>query len=137
MTKKEEKAIQVPKLEVISKEGLERTRDRQCYLPKTDIYEIDGEIIIVADLPGVDQKSIEITLEKNILTINTYANVNEIEGFTIAYSEYEPGDFQRSFRISDEIDRDKIEALVTNGELRLRLPKAETAKTKKIAVKAG
>jgi HSP20 family protein len=71
------------------------------------------------------------------LSINAFANPVFHEGFKLAYSEYEPGDYQRSFRIATEIDHDKIEATVINGELRLRLPKAEAAKARKIQVKAG
>ena len=135
MTKKE-KAIQVPKKEMIQKEDMERTRERQCFIPKTDIYEIDSEIVIIADIPGVDQKNVDITLEKNILTINAFTDTALPEGYNLKYSEYEPGDFQRSFRIIDEIDRDKIEAEVNNGELHLRLPKAGTSQVKKIPVVA-
>jgi HSP20 family molecular chaperone IbpA len=53
------------------------------------------------------------------------------------YSEYETGDYERAFTLSDEIDRDKIAATVKNGVLRLELPKAEKAKPKKIAITAA
>jgi HSP20 family molecular chaperone IbpA len=137
MAKKEEKALEVPKQEVITKEDMERTRERQCFIPKTDIYETDQEIVLVADIPGADQKSIDITMEKNILTIEAFTDIDIPEGYRLAYSEYEPGDYQRSFRLSGDVDRDKIEAEVTNGELRLKLPKSEAVKSKKIEVKAG
>jgi len=137
MENSEEKAMQAPEQELITEEEMERTRERRCFIPKTDIFETDEELFIVADIPGVDQSSIDITLEKNILTIVAYGNPTVPEGYNLVYGEYEPGDFQRSFRISSEIEHDKIEATVTNGELRLRLPKAETAKVKKILVKTG
>ena len=54
MAKKEDKALEVPKQEVITKEDMERTRERRCFIPKTDIYETDQEIILVADIPGAD-----------------------------------------------------------------------------------
>jgi HSP20 family molecular chaperone IbpA len=53
------------------------------------------------------------------------------------YSEYEEGDYMRSFRLSNEIDQENIDAKVSNGELWLHLPKIEQAKVKKIAVKAA
>ena len=139
MTKKknEEKAIQVPKQEVIKKEEMERTRERQCFIPKTDIFETDKEIVVIADVPGVDQQSIDITLEKSMLTLNAFVDLSLPEGYQLEYTEYEPGDFQRNFRISDEIDHDKIEARVTNGELHLRLPKSEKSQVKKIPVVTG
>ena len=135
MENSEEKAMQAPEQELITEEEMERTRESRCFIPKTDIFETDEELFIVADIPGVDQSSIDITLEKNILTLVAYGNPTVPEGYNLVYGEYEPGDFQRSFRISSEIEYDKIEATVTNGELSLRLPKAETAKVKKIPVK--
>ncbi len=137
MTKNEEKAMQAPEQEVITKEDMERTRERLCFVPKTDIYETEEEIVIIADVPGVDLNSVDITLENNILTINAYNNPKIPEGYELVYSEYDPGDFQRSFRISNEIDGDRIEAEVTNGALRLRLPKTDSVKIKKIPVSSG
>jgi HSP20 family protein len=138
MAKKEEKALmKAPEQEVVAKEDMERTRERQCFVPKADIYESEREIVVVADIPGASQDSIEITLDKNVLTIDAFVDPEIPEGYSLAWGEYEIGDYQRSFRLSGEIDRDKIEATVANGELRLRLPKAEEAKAKKILVKTG
>ena len=136
MAKKEEKSLEIPKQEVIKVDELERTRDRYCYIPKTDIYETEDEIILIADIPGADQDSVDITLEKNVLSINALVDNDVHAGYDRIYSEYESGDFRRSFRLSDEINQNNIKAVVSNGELRLHLPKAEPAKAKKIMVKA-
>jgi len=133
----EEKTIEAEKREITEAEEIERTRECQCFIPRADIYETEDMIVVVTDMPGVDEKSVDITLEKNILTINGYVNINEPEGYSLAWAEYEVGDYQRSFRISNEIDRDKIEATIKDGVLRLQLPKVEQAKLKKIAVKQG
>ncbi len=114
----------------------ERTRARLAFVPRADIYETDEQIVIVADMPGVDEKTIDITLEKNVLTINGYVEFEPPAGYSLAYAEYRVGDYQRRFSISDEIDRNGIEAVVKNGVLHLHLPKAAPA-THKIAVKAG
>jgi len=137
MAKKEEKSLEIPKQEVIKVDELERTRDRYCYIPKTDIYETGDEIILIADVPGADQDSVDITLEKNVLSINALVDDDIPAGYDRIYSEFESGDFQRSFRLSDEINQNNIKAFVSNGELRLHLPKAEPAKTKKIKVEAA
>jgi len=137
MANTKDKSLDVPKQEVVNTEEMERTRDRQCFIPKTDIYENEDEIIILADMPGVNEGSLDITLEKNILTIQAFVDESYPEGFERVYSEYVSGDYQRSFKLSDEVDQEKIEAVVSNGELRLRLPKAEPAKAKKIKVKAA
>jgi HSP20 family protein len=118
-------------------EGVERTRPRKVYTPNVDILEKKDEIVVTADLPGVDETSLDITLEKNVLTIH---GMTEAEEATVArplYAEYGVGDFQRAFTISEEVDRDTIRATVKNGVLRLVLPKAQAAKTRKIQVLAG
>ncbi len=125
------------KQEVTTMGDAERTRARRAYVPRVDIYETADEIVAVADMPGVDENSVEITLEKNVLTINGYVEPEEPEDYCLAYAEYEIGDYQRSFTLSNEIDQDKIEAMVKNGVLHLRLPKAGPAKTRKITVKAA
>ena len=137
MAKNESNEMQLSEQEAIATEELERTREKQCFVPKTDIYETEQEIILVADIPGVGSNAIDITLEKNVLTIEAIANTTAPEGYKITYSEYEPGDFRRQFRLAGEIDQDNIEATVTDGVLRLRLPKAEIARVKKIPIKAG
>jgi HSP20 family molecular chaperone IbpA len=131
------KTMEVEKQEVTATEDTERTRDCRCFVPRADIYEVDDQIVIVADVPGADENSIEVTLEKNILTINAYVEPIAPEGYSLAFAEYEVGDYQRSFRLSNEIDRDKIQATVKDGVLRLYLPKAASALTRKISVKAG
>ena len=114
----------------------ERTRVRKVYIPQVDIYETKDTIVLVADMPGVDEKSVDITLEKNVLTITGDVLQTDYKGYNISYAEYETGDYQRAFTISDEVDRDKIDASVRNGVLKVTLPKAEKAKVKKIVIKA-
>lgn len=128
---------EVNKQEVATTEGAERTRECQCFVPRADIYEVDDLIVVVIDVPGASNESIEVSLEKNILTVNAYVDTTEPEGYSLSFAEYEVGDYQRSFRISNEIDREKIDATVKDGVLRLYLPKAKEALTRKISVKAA
>ncbi|MEJ2486500.1 MAG: Hsp20/alpha crystallin family protein [Anaerolineales bacterium] len=137
MAKKEDKAMEVQNQQEITAEDTERTRERKCYIPKADIFETDKEIVVIADIPGVSNKSIDITLENGLLTINAFVNPVVPDGYSLVYSEYEEGDYMRSFRLSNEIDQENIDAKVSNGELWLHLPKIEQAKVKKIAVKAA
>ena len=123
--------------QVESKHETERIRERRVFLPRTDIYETKDGLELVMDVPGADEKSVEITLEKNILTINAYPVFARPENHVLAYAEYSEGDYQRSFALSDEIDRTKIDAKVKNGVLYLHLAKAGAAKPHKISVKAG
>ena len=121
----------------IAEGDVERTRARRCYVPRTDIYELGDDVFLAVDMPGVDDKSVDITLERNVLTINGYVDPVFPENYQMAYAEYDVGDYQRSFKLSDDVDRDRIEATVKDGVLRLRLPKADTAKARKIAVTAA
>ena len=132
-----EKTMELEKQEVTITEDTERTRDTRCFIPRSDIYELDDQIVIVADVPGVDEKSLDVTLEKNVLTINALIDPVVPQGFSLSLAEYEVGDFSRSFRLSDEIDRENIQASVKDGVLRLYLPKAKEAIMRKISVKAG
>jgi HSP20 family molecular chaperone IbpA len=134
----QDKELQVQeseKQEAAVADGTERTRARRVFVPRVDIYETDDDIFAVADIPGVDGKSVEITLEKNVLTINGFVEPEQSDKYSLSYAEYEMGDYERSFKLSNEIDQGKVEATVKDGVLHLRLPKAGPAKTRKISVK--
>jgi len=115
----------------------ERTRNGKVYVPKVDIYETKEAIILVADMPGVDEKTVDVVLDKNTLTISGTSEPLSFKDYSIGYCEYDVGDYQRAFTISDEVDKDKIEATVKNGVLRLILCKAEKVKARKIAIKGA
>ena len=132
---KEIQTQDVEKQEVEVTEGTERTRPGKAYIPRADIYETEKSLVIVADMPGVDKDAVDITLEKNILTLNGSVEFTQPDNFSLAYTEYETGDYERSFTLSSEIDRDNIEAAIKDGVLKITLPKVAQS-TKKIAVKA-
>ena len=115
----------------------ERTRTRKVYVPKVDIYETKDAIVLLADMPGVDEKTVDITLEKNALILKGTVEPFPIKDHSIAYAEYDTGDYERAFTISDAVDRERIEAAVRNGVLRVTLYKAEPVKARKIAIKAA
>jgi HSP20 family molecular chaperone IbpA len=123
--------------EEIVEGDVERTRSRRCFVPRVDIYENNEDIFLAADMPGVDERSVDITLEKSVLTITGNVEPVQPDNYSLAYAEYNIGDFQRSFSLTDQIDQENIEATVKDGVLRLRLPKAPQAKARKIAIKAG
>ena len=136
MTNENELQVQDAEKQEINEIEAERTRDRKAFIPRADIYEDGDNIFIVADVPGVDENSVEITLEKSVLSIDGYVEPQAPVGYTLAYAEYETGDYQRSFKLSNQVDLNKIEATVKDGVLRLLLPKVGPAQTKKIAVTA-
>jgi len=127
-------AQEIAKQEVQQPAGTERIGTRKIYVPQVDIYETKDSIVLVADIPGTDEKSVDIVLEKNVLTITANAEETAHKGYSMSYAEYDTGDYQRAFTISDEVDRDRIDAVVRNGVLTVTLHKAEKAKVKKIPV---
>jgi HSP20 family protein len=128
------KAVQKQESQTIDK--TERTRSGRVFVPATDIIETENEILLMADMPGVDEKCINITLENNQLTIEgSVTKQNPVE-HQLVYTEYERGDFYRAFTLNDMIDREKIKANYKNGVLQLTLPKAEKRKPQQIAVHA-
>ena len=131
------KEIQTQKQEVQAVEGVERTRAMRVYVPKVDIYSEDDGVILLVEMPGVDENEIDINLEKKVLTINGYVSSDEPEGYDLVYGEYNIGDYQRSFTLPDEIDTENIEATIDKGVLRIALSKAPEAQAKKITVRAG
>src|SRR3954465_15443990 len=112
------------KQEIQTPQGVERTRTGKVYTPVVDIYETKNSVVVVADLPGVDENSLDVSLEKGTLTIYGHVEPQLPAGYSLAYAEYGIGDFQRSFSISNAIDWEHIEGTVKNGVLRLTLPKA-------------
>ena len=131
---KQDQVMEVQPQEDVPTQDNERTRARRCFVPRADIYETEREMVVLIDIPGADEKTVNITLEKKVLTINAFIDPVQSNGYDLAYAEYEEGDYQRVFHLSDEINRDRIEATVSEGVLRLQLPKAESALTKKITV---
>jgi len=119
----------------IKETGEERQeRTRKTYAPAVDIIETNHNILVTADMPGVDEKSVDITLEKNLLTIYGMIDTSISSDLEGSISEYGIGDYQRIFSLTDVVDRDNIKATVQDGVLKLVLPKAENLRTRRIEV---
>lgn len=110
-------------------------RRRPVFTPRTDIYETNEAIVLVADLPGVDESSLEVTVEKRLLSIAGTIAPAVPEGYRLSYREYRSGDFRASFRLSDGVDANGISATVKDGVLRLELRKVAAARSRKIEIK--
>jgi HSP20 family molecular chaperone IbpA len=113
------------------------SRGRVVFRPHVDLVDTSDAIVLWADLPGVDENSIDVTLEKNTLTLKATVAGPTFEGMNPVLREFAVGDFERAFTISDEISREEIEATVTHGVLKLVLPKTKGAAMQKVAVKPG
>jgi HSP20 family molecular chaperone IbpA len=133
---KDREDTSLEKREATLPEGVERTREGREFIPRSDIYETNDSIVVMADMPGVPASGVDISLEKNVLTIRGSVREASIEGLSLAYREYTDGDFVRTFSISNEVDQDGIEARMSHGVLTLTLPKTGPT-TRKIEVAPG
>lgn len=118
-------------------DGTERIQARKVYVPLVDILETEDSLLLVSDMPGVDDKGVDVTVEKNILTIKGSVNNEVPPGYKLSYEEYGIGDYERSFTLPNEIDRDGIQATMADGVLTLTLPKVKQAVARKVAVTAS
>jgi len=113
------------------------TKESAVYMPYVDIYETKDELVLLADMPGVCEKDVNVDLEKGVLTIRGHAEPEKHDGFQPLQSEYGVGDYERRFTLSNEIDATRIGASIKDGVLKVVLPKAEEVKARKIPVSAG
>jgi len=128
--------MEMNKQDVASQGTAEQTKTYKVFTPITDIHESKEQLVLLADMPGVKQDGLDITLEQNILTICGYVDQPELPGYNLTYAEYGIGSYKRVFALSNEIDREGIQASVKNGVLKLVLPKSKRTMPRKIAVHA-
>ena len=115
--------------------GAESTTHGPCFVPAVDIVEKADELLLVADVPGVLVDQIDVRYEDGELTLHAPAVVRRPAG-RFWLEEYQVGDYYRSFRIGQSIDATRINAQCVDGVLTLHLPKVESVKPRRIAVKS-
>jgi HSP20 family molecular chaperone IbpA len=113
----------------------ERTRGGVTFTPRVDIVETSDELLLYADLPGVQPADLDIRFENGELVLLGKCGARH-ENANFLLNEYGVGDFYRAFAISETIDSGRIAAELKNGVLTVHLPKTERAKPKRISVKA-
>jgi HSP20 family protein len=110
------------------------TREEGRYLsPPVDIYEDEESLVVLADLPGVDQDGVNVSIDEGILTIQ--GRLTEVARPEPLYREYTLHSFHRQFQLGDQVDQARISGELKHGVLTIRLPKSEKAKPKQIQVK--
>jgi HSP20 family protein len=115
----------------------EQTRTGPVYSPAVDIFENDGSITLLADMPGVKPSDLEIDLRENVLTLTGRVTPTGASKESNVLREYRPGTFFRQFTLSEAIDQPKIDAQLTDGVLRLELPKVAKARPRQITVRSA
>ena len=115
----------------------ERTRCGCCYRPNVDILEQEGDLLVLADVPGAKSDTIDVTFEDGMLEIHAAVAPRESDRQNCLLREYGVGDYYRTFQVSEAVDAARISAQYADGVLTLRLPKADTVKPRRISVSAN
>jgi len=106
-----------------------------AYSPDVDIYASDDEVLFIVDLPGVNKGDVDIQVdETDTLVIRAKNSYKELDEAMLR--QYRIGDYYRAFQISEDYDKDKVQAKLENGLLQIAIPKKESAKPRKIEIKA-
>ncbi len=114
----------------------EPTRSEENFAtPAVDIYEDERGLVVIADLPGLEASTLDVGVERGVLTIRGRAE--HLVTVQPLHREYELSSFYRQFQLPDEIDSSRIEAELKSGVLFLRLPRIERAQPRRIEVKSG
>jgi HSP20 family protein len=110
--------------------------DGQCFTPRVDIVETEGELLLYADLPGVKSEDLDLRYEQGELILRGKIQPREEKG-QLLFNEYERGNFYRVFQVQESIDASKIAAEFRNGELIVHLPKQESAKPIQVPIRVN
>lgn len=128
-----EHELQVQQKRAVDKKP-ESTTPARRYLPVTDIFETKDALKVILEMPGVEKDGVEVRAENDVLTIDGQVDFSKYQGLTPIYTEYNVGNYTRSFQLSNQIDQDRISADLRDGVITLVLPKVEKAKPRKIKV---
>lgn len=121
---------------IVSEPDSSEQPQRLLFTPPIDIFGTEQGLVLRADLPGVCIERLDLQIEDNKLTL--FGRVEEVlpEGAKLLHSEYQVGDFYRSFILSDEVDYERITAKMNLGVLEITLPRTPRAKPRKIHVQS-
>src|SRR3954468_4383586 len=90
----------------------EPVSEAPSFLPPADILETKGDLLVLPDMPGADPDSLNVTVENLVLSISARVTDSSApDGYTLAYADYREGNYERVFTLSDQIDRDRIDAV--------------------------
>jgi HSP20 family protein len=113
----------------------ETTIPARVFLPTADIYETQGALTVILEMPGVEKDNVSVRVEDGLLHVDGRLDLTKYQGLQPLYTEYNVGHYSRSFQLSSKIDQGKIEAALKDGVLSLTLPKVEEAKPRTINVR--
>lgn len=120
---------------IVASANDENMKSESCFAPPVDIYETEHEVIILADMPGIGIEGVDLSLENNILTLIGHRDLTPLSAGRVLLEEYENGHYLRRFTVDKSINQEGIEATLTDGVLKVHLPKSIPAQPRRIEVK--
>lgn len=130
------KEIKIQRKQEVKQDG-EPTKPEKYYIPAVDIYEDAQAMTVLAEMPGVDKKDLEVHLENGVLTIKGDIRAAEQKNEKMIHREFDTGHYLRRFTVTETVDQNRIKATVTDGILTVTLPKAKPVSPQKIEVSEG
>lgn len=121
----------------VTKQPTEAAGSMATLMPPVDVIEDSTGITLFADLPGVSKDKLDLHVEGDTLSIEGDVQVDLPKDMEASYAEVSLSRYRRVFTLSKELDPTKVSAELTNGVLKLRIPKAEHAKPRRIEIRAG
>lgn len=112
----------------------EKTIPGRFYVPNADIYETDESLVVVMEMPGASREAVDVALENGTLRVEGRIDFSKYDGLEPIYTEYNVGHYARSFALSDLVDQEHIAAKLEDGVLTLTLPKAASARPRRISI---
>jgi HSP20 family protein len=139
LAKKEKKPATKEKIDIAThaSEPHLASHTNKWYVPEVDLYELDNEVVIEMDMPGVSESDVEMKMHGDEIIVTGHVVHEEDRDDSVLYREYDEGHFHRHFLINETIDRERISPVISNGVLRITLPKKEDFKPRKIKVRKG
>ena len=112
-----------------------RFAETEGWTPRVDVHETESSYVFTAELPGIDPADVDVTVEKNVLSIKGSKTTGKPAEAT-GYSSLERigGTFERRFRLPDEVDSDRVSAKANHGLIEITVPKAEAHQPHRIAI---
>jgi HSP20 family protein len=130
-----EKEIAVTGKHVVDTGIHQELRSGNWFVPATDIYETPERVILVVDLPGVCSDCAHVSIVEDELVVTGHVTHGEDQDDYVLYREYDVGHYHRHFGLPDTIDRNRVEASMSNGVLTVTMSKLEQAKPRRIPVR--
>jgi HSP20 family molecular chaperone IbpA len=124
---KQENTVHVP----------QRREQATYYTPLVDIIETGEEFVFQADLPGATSDDLDISFQQGVLTLEANITRRWTKGQSWVWQEYGIGNFYRQFTLNTPVNADAIRAEFKNGVLELHVPKAESARTRRIQIQSA